>query len=64
MPQKPLLTLGLDPPESWIVSAVKTTYDLDNIYLEEVKVGVHAELELEYLLLEGQLKVKVDQLLF
>jgi len=36
MPEKPLLTLGMDPPESWLVQAVHTPYDLDNIFLEEV----------------------------
>ena len=53
MPETPLLTLGMDPPESWLVEAVKTPHDLDNIYLEEVESGVHASFELEYLLLEG-----------
>jgi len=53
MPETPLLTLGMDPPESWLVEAVKTPYDLDNIYLEEVESGVPANFELEYLLLEG-----------
>lgn len=41
MPQKPLLTLGMDPPESWLVESVKTQYDLDNIFLEEVCPTFH-----------------------
>ena len=45
--------LGIDPPESWLVEAVDSPYDLDNIYLEEVESGVYADFELEYLLLEG-----------
>jgi len=53
MPEKPLLTLGMDPPESWLVQAVHSPYDLDNIFLEEVDSRVHADFELENLLLEG-----------
>ena len=36
VPHKPLLTLNMEPPESWLVESVKAVYDLDNIYLEEV----------------------------
>ena len=36
MPQKPILTLGMDPPEGWLVEAVWAPYDLDNIHLTEV----------------------------
>ncbi|KAM4625190.1 UDP-glucose:glycoprotein glucosyltransferase 1 [Polymixia lowei] len=53
MPQTPLFTLNLNTPESWMVESVRTRYDLDNIYLEEVENVVAAEYELEYLLLEG-----------
>uniref|UniRef100_A0A8C9L7P1 UDP-glucose glycoprotein glucosyltransferase 1 n=1 Tax=Pavo cristatus TaxID=9049 RepID=A0A8C9L7P1_PAVCR len=53
MPQSPLFTLNLNTPESWMVESVRTPYDLDNIYLEEVDNVVAAEYELEYLLLEG-----------
>ncbi|XP_068089370.1 UDP-glucose:glycoprotein glucosyltransferase 1 [Hyperolius riggenbachi] len=53
MPQSPLFTLSLNTPDSWMVESVKTPYDLDNIYLEEVDSVVAAEFELEYLLLEG-----------
>uniref|UniRef100_A0A452IP06 UDP-glucose glycoprotein glucosyltransferase 1 n=1 Tax=Gopherus agassizii TaxID=38772 RepID=A0A452IP06_9SAUR len=53
MPQTPLFTLNLNTPESWMVESVRTPYDLDNIYLEEVDNRVAAEYELEYLLLEG-----------
>ena len=55
LPQKPLLTLAMDLPESWLVEVVRSPYDLDNIYLEEVSSGVNAEFELEYLLLEGKI---------
>uniref|UniRef100_A0A8C0N2I8 UDP-glucose ceramide glucosyltransferase-like 1 n=1 Tax=Canis lupus familiaris TaxID=9615 RepID=A0A8C0N2I8_CANLF len=37
MPQSPLFTLNLNTPESWMVESVRTPYDLDNIYLEEVQ---------------------------
>ncbi|XP_043557860.1 UDP-glucose:glycoprotein glucosyltransferase 1 isoform X2 [Chiloscyllium plagiosum] len=53
MPQSPLFTLIINTPESWMVEAVHTSYDLDNIYLKEIDGGVAAEYELEYLLLEG-----------
>lgn len=39
LPNKALLTLGMDPPESWLVESVHTPYDLDNIYLEDVCVS-------------------------
>ncbi|XP_060089594.1 UDP-glucose:glycoprotein glucosyltransferase 2 isoform X2 [Heteronotia binoei] len=53
MPESPLLTLNMITPESWIVEAVNSSYDLDNIHLKEVEGMVAAEYELEYLLLEG-----------
>lgn len=37
MPQSPLFTLNLNTPESWMVESVRTPYDIDNIYLEEVR---------------------------
>ncbi|XP_067099208.1 UDP-glucose:glycoprotein glucosyltransferase 1 [Osmerus mordax] len=53
MPHDPLFTLNINTPESWMVESVRTRYDLDNIYLEEVENMVAAEYELEHLLLEG-----------
>lgn len=53
LPQKSLLTLGMEPPESWLVESVSSVYDLDNILLEEVEKSINAGFELEYLLLEG-----------
>ena len=41
MPQKSLLTLNMDTPESWLVEAVTSPYDLDNILLEEVCNQMH-----------------------
>ncbi|KAH0624482.1 hypothetical protein JD844_031968 [Phrynosoma platyrhinos] len=53
MPDSPLLTLNMITPESWLVEAVNSSYDLDNIHLKDVDDVVSAEYELEYLLLEG-----------
>ena len=39
LPSKALLTLGMDAPESWLVESVRSPYDLDNIYLEEVRLS-------------------------
>ena len=36
MPQSALLTLNMDTPQSWMVEAVRSSYDLDNIHLKEV----------------------------
>uniref|UniRef100_A0A668AHC7 UDP-glucose ceramide glucosyltransferase-like 1 n=1 Tax=Myripristis murdjan TaxID=586833 RepID=A0A668AHC7_9TELE len=53
LPESPLLTLNMITPESWMVEAVRSPYDLDNIHLQEVSGVVTAEYELEHLLLEG-----------
>ncbi|KAK7882501.1 hypothetical protein WMY93_028675 [Mugilogobius chulae] len=53
LPETPLLTLNMITPESWMVQAVNSPHDLDNIHLLEVSGGVSAEYELEHLLLEG-----------
>lgn len=53
LPESPLLTLNMITPESWMVQAVRSPHDLDNIHLQEVSGVVTAEYELEHLLLEG-----------
>ncbi|XP_028993003.1 UDP-glucose:glycoprotein glucosyltransferase 2 isoform X3 [Betta splendens] len=53
LPETPLLTLIMITPESWMVQAVRSPHDLDNIHLQEVSGIVTAEYELEHLLLEG-----------
>ncbi|XP_069558740.1 UDP-glucose:glycoprotein glucosyltransferase 2 [Brachyistius frenatus] len=53
LPESPLLTLNMITPESWMVQAVRSPHDLDNIHLQEVSGLVTAEFELEHLLLEG-----------
>lgn len=36
LPESPLLTLNMITPESWMVEAVRSPHDLDNIHLQEV----------------------------
>uniref|UniRef100_A0A8B9VUU4 UDP-glucose ceramide glucosyltransferase-like 1 n=1 Tax=Anas zonorhyncha TaxID=75864 RepID=A0A8B9VUU4_9AVES len=52
LPESLLLTLNMITPESWLVEAVNSSCDLDNIHLQDVRT-VTAEYELEYILLEG-----------
>uniref|UniRef100_A0A8C5I6K1 UDP-glucose ceramide glucosyltransferase-like 1 n=1 Tax=Gouania willdenowi TaxID=441366 RepID=A0A8C5I6K1_GOUWI len=53
LPESLLLTLNMITPDSWMVQAVHSPYDLDNIHLQKVTGVVAAEFELEHLLLEG-----------
>ncbi|XP_061827435.1 UDP-glucose:glycoprotein glucosyltransferase 2 isoform X3 [Nerophis lumbriciformis] len=53
LPESPLLTLNMITPEGWMVQALRSPYDLDNIHLQEVSGAVTAEYELEHILLEG-----------
>ncbi|XP_001944699.1 UDP-glucose:glycoprotein glucosyltransferase [Acyrthosiphon pisum] len=53
MPTSPLLTQILHVPDNWLVESIESPYDLDNIRLEDVEMGVYSRYELEYLLLEG-----------
>ncbi|XP_076247159.1 UDP-glucose-glycoprotein glucosyltransferase isoform X2 [Calliopsis andreniformis] len=53
LPTSSLLTQYIHAPENWLVEVVRSVYDLDNIKLDNVAIGVHSEFELEYLLLEG-----------
>ncbi|XP_074098561.1 UDP-glucose-glycoprotein glucosyltransferase [Cotesia typhae] len=53
LPTSSLLTQYMHTPENWLVEVVKSVYDLDNIKLDNVAMGVHSEFELEHLLLEG-----------
>lgn len=53
LPANSLLTQNVQVPENWLVEAVRSVYDLDNIKLSEIGGPVHSEFELEYLLLEG-----------
>lgn len=56
MPHSPILTLNIHSPESWMVEAVRSPYDLDNIRLSELGDSadiVYGEFELEHLLVEG-----------
>lgn len=53
MPIAPLLTLGMQTPAAWMVQAIYSPYDLDNIHLQSAKGSVQATFELEYILVEG-----------
>jgi UDP-glucose:glycoprotein glucosyltransferase len=55
MPQSPVLTMNIHSPESWMVEAVRSPFDLDNIILKEIgsAEGVYGEFELEHLIIEG-----------
>jgi UDP-glucose:glycoprotein glucosyltransferase len=54
MPQTPILTMNVHPPESWMVEAVHSPFDLDNICLKETEAdGAFGEFELEHLIIEG-----------
>ena len=53
LPMGALLTQGMVVPDNWLVEAVWSPYDLDNIRLQDVETDVHSEYELEHLILEG-----------
>ena len=55
LPKATLLTMNMQTPESWLVEAVRTPYDLDNILLKDLEVdNVRVNYELAHILLEGQ----------
>lgn len=41
MPTSPLLTQILHVPDNWLVESVASPYDLDNIRLKDVEMGVY-----------------------
>lgn len=55
IPENALLTMGLEVPPSWLVSAKESVHDLDNIKLNSLKGAQHlyALYELESILVEG-----------
>ena len=54
LPHSPLLTMHLDTPHSWLVEAVWSPHDLDNIHLDDVATtGLHADFQLKHILVEG-----------
>lgn len=55
LPKDALLTMALDVPPAWLVSAKDTVQDLDNIKLSSLKKGtrIEAKYELEHILIEG-----------
>ena len=54
LPNSPLLTLALDVPHVWMVEAIFSNYDIDNIHMENVAGSVVATFKLSHILLEGQ----------
>ncbi|KAJ2472503.1 killer toxin resistant protein [Coemansia sp. RSA 2322] len=58
IPADPLLTLGMDVPSAWLVTAVESVHDLDNIRLSALKdreTGISAVYRLVNILVEGHL---------
>ena len=41
LPETPILTQNYHVPDNWLVEAVSSIYDLDNIKLENVESGVY-----------------------
>lgn len=41
LPTSSLLTQYIHAPENWLVEVVRSVYDLDNIKLDNVAMGVH-----------------------
>lgn len=60
IPVDPVLTLGLDLPDSWLVRPKQSVYDLDNIKLKNVKSDVNAIFELQNILVQGHAANKED----
>ena len=54
LPHSPLLTLHMDVPHSWLVAVLRSPHDLDNIHLQAVESAVHADFQLEHILVEGR----------
>ncbi|OLY79776.1 UDP-glucose:glycoprotein glucosyltransferase [Smittium mucronatum] len=63
MPKDALLTLEMNVPSSWVVSATKSDYDLDNINLKSVnsKFGIAALFSLNSVLIEGHAQDTVNK---
>ncbi|KAJ2379417.1 killer toxin resistant protein [Coemansia sp. RSA 2607] len=58
IPADPLLTLGMDVPSAWLVTATDSIHDLDNIRLSSLKdqeSGISATYKLANILVEGHL---------
>ncbi|XP_065644022.1 UDP-glucose:glycoprotein glucosyltransferase 1 isoform X2 [Hydra vulgaris] len=53
LPHSALLTLIMDTPQSWLIEAVGSNQDLDNINLGEASTYVYGDFELENIIVEG-----------
>lgn len=53
LPHSALLTLIMDTPQSWMIEAVGSNQDLDNINLGQATGEVYGDFELEHIIIEG-----------
>lgn len=54
LPLQDILTLGMDVPEAWLVSAVRSKHDLDNIQLSNIEeADLEATYQLDHVLVTG-----------
>uniref|UniRef100_A0A672LE22 UDP-glucose ceramide glucosyltransferase-like 1 n=1 Tax=Sinocyclocheilus grahami TaxID=75366 RepID=A0A672LE22_SINGR len=66
IPQSPLLTLNMITPESWMVEAVRSPYDLDNIHLQENSLIIYSPSccskpqKLTYCIVQGYFQLKAN----
>jgi UDP-glucose:glycoprotein glucosyltransferase len=56
LPTSLLLTMHMDTPQSWVVQAIRSVYDLDNIMLKDMgkETRLSATFELQHILAEGK----------
>eukprot|EP01135_Chromosphaera_perkinsii_P003262 Nk52_evm37s239 gene=Nk52_evmTU37s239 len=54
VPVNPVFTLGMETSPPWMVEAVRSKADLDNIKLSSSAEGVDALFQLQYIVIEGQ----------
>uniref|UniRef100_A0A671PJF0 UDP-glucose:glycoprotein glucosyltransferase 2-like n=1 Tax=Sinocyclocheilus anshuiensis TaxID=1608454 RepID=A0A671PJF0_9TELE len=66
IPESPLLTLNMITPESWMVEAVRSPYDLDNIHLQENSLIIYSPSccskpqKLTYCIVQGYFQLKAN----
>lgn len=57
LPSSALLTLIMDTPQRWMIEAVGSNQDLDNIFLESADQMVYGDFQLQNIIIEGLLIV-------
>uniref|UniRef100_A0A673L9R3 UDP-glucose ceramide glucosyltransferase-like 1 n=1 Tax=Sinocyclocheilus rhinocerous TaxID=307959 RepID=A0A673L9R3_9TELE len=66
IPESPLLTLNMITPESWMVEAFRSPYDLDNIHLQENSLIIYSPSccskpqKLTYCIVQGYFQLKAN----